>query len=94
MSIDQDSPVVSHKGKKKKQVVHPAYATAGVLFTGTNAVKFLQMLKLDCLEHCCLLITDLTNLYHVELVNQRWMNLVPLLLRTSYCDFYGTHFPV
>ena len=36
---DQDSPVVSCKAKKK-QHAHAAYATTGVLFTATNAVKF------------------------------------------------------
>jgi len=37
--MDQDSLAVSCKAKKK-QHARAAYATTGVLFTATNAVKF------------------------------------------------------
>jgi len=37
-AVYQDSPVVSRKAKK--QHARAAYATTGVLFTATNAVKF------------------------------------------------------
>jgi len=37
--IYQDSPVVSHRAKKK-QHARAGYVTTGVLFTATNAVKF------------------------------------------------------
>ena len=38
IKYDQDSPVVSHKAKKKQHAC-PAYATTGE-FTGTIAMKF------------------------------------------------------
>jgi len=82
------------QGQEEAVCVCPAYMTINELFTGT-ILSDLQVLYLVVFSATTyVVIIEPTHSYYVESVNKRLKNLVPLLLGTSYSDFYGICFPV